>query len=60
VAMEAFDGKGKVWLEGEAWSATTKRPVEKDQAVMVNDLDGLVLRVEPLAESESSGAKLQT
>ena len=60
VAMEAFYGKGKVWLEGEAWSATTKQPVEKDQTVIVNDLDGLVLRVEPLVESESSGAELQT
>ena len=48
--MESFEGTGKVWLEGEAWSATTKQPVEKDQTVVINDLDGLVLRVEPVTE----------
>jgi membrane-bound serine protease (ClpP class) len=60
VAMASFTGSGKVWLEGEAWSATSKQPVEKDQTVLVLDLDGLVLRVEPVSESESAGAELQT
>jgi len=60
VAMESFTGAGKVWLEGEAWSATSKQTVEKDQTVLVLDLDGLVLRVEPVSESEGSGAQLQT
>jgi len=60
VAMESFTGTGKVWLEGEAWSATSKQTVEKDQTVLVLDLDGLVLRVEPVSESEGSGAQLQT
>jgi membrane-bound serine protease (ClpP class) len=60
VAMESFTGAGKVWLEGEAWSAASKSPVEKDQTVLVLDLDGLVLRVEPVSESESAGAELQT
>jgi membrane-bound serine protease (ClpP class) len=60
VAMESFTGAGKVWLEGEAWSATSKQAVEKDQAVLVLDLDGLVLRVEPVSESEGAGAELQT
>ena len=60
VAMESFTGAGKVWLEGEVWSATSKQTVEKDQTVLVLDLDGLVLRVEPVSESEGSGAQLQT
>jgi len=60
VAMESFTGEGKVWLEGEAWSATAKRPVEKGQTVVVRNLDGLVLRVDPLAETESTGAELPT
>ena len=60
VAMESFTGAGKVWLEGEAWSATSSRPVEKDQTVVVRNLDGLVLRVEPVTESESTGAEIPT
>lgn len=60
VAMEDFTGTGKVWLEGEAWSATSTKPVEKDQKVHVLDLDGLVLKVEPASESDTSGAQLQT
>ncbi len=60
VAMESFTGAGKVWLEGETWSATSKQTVEKDQTVLVLDLDGLVLRVEPVSESEGAGAELQT
>jgi membrane-bound serine protease (ClpP class) len=60
VAMESFTGEGKVWLEGETWSATSSRPVEKGQTVVVRNLDGLVLRVEPLTEPVSTGAELPT
>lgn len=60
VAMESFTGQGKVWLEGEAWSAISAEPVEKDQKVLVRDLEGLVLKVEPVSESDTSGAQLQT
>jgi membrane-bound serine protease (ClpP class) len=60
VAMESFTGTGKVWLEGEAWSATSKQAVEKDKTVLVLDLDGLVLRVEPVSETEDAGVELQT
>lgn len=60
VAMESFTGKGKVWLEGEAWSATSVQPVQKDQTVVVQNLEGLVLSVEPLAESDVTSGELQT
>jgi membrane-bound serine protease (ClpP class) len=60
VAIASFTGAGKVWLEGEALQATSKLPVEKDQTVLVLDLDGLVLRVEPVSESQDAGAELQT
>ncbi len=60
VAMESFVGEGKVWLEGEAWTATSNKPVEKGQTVVVNNLDGLVLRVDPVAESATGSAELQT
>ena len=60
VAMESFVGKGKVWLEGESWSAISKLPVEKDQTVLVKDLDGLTLRVGPVDQTQTTSAELQT
>lgn len=47
VAMEAFVGEGRVWLEGEAWRAVSDVPVNKDQSLSVKAVDGLVLHVEP-------------
>lgn len=60
VAIESFVGEGKVWIEGESWSAISKLPVEKDQVVLVQDLDGLTLTVEPVSESLTTSAELQT
>jgi membrane-bound serine protease (ClpP class) len=60
VAIESFVGEGKVWIEGESWSAVSKLPVEKDQVVLVQDLDGLTLTVEPVSESLTTSAELQT
>ena len=60
VAIESFVGEGKVWLEGESWSAVSKLPVEKDQVVLVQDLDGLKLTVEPVSEPVTTSAELQT
>jgi len=48
-AIEDFDGEGRIWLEGEAWHAYSKVPIEKDQHVEVTAMDGLVLQVEPVA-----------
>ncbi len=47
VAMADFMGEGKVWLEGEAWTARSAAPVTKDQEVVVKRMDGLTLEVEP-------------
>lgn len=60
VATESFVGEGKVWLEGETWSAVSKLPVEKGQVVLVQDLDGLTLTVEPVSEPLTTSAELQT
>jgi membrane-bound serine protease (ClpP class) len=49
-----FTGTGKVWLEGEAWQARCDVPVKKDQDVIVQSLDGLVLVVEPLVAPEAA------
>jgi membrane-bound serine protease (ClpP class) len=47
-AMEAFSGEGKIWLEGEAWIATSSVQIRKDQQVRVRAIDGLTLLVEPV------------
>ena len=47
VAMSDFAGDGKVWLEGEAWAARSNEPVTKDQQVVVKNLVGLTLEIEP-------------
>lgn len=48
-AEEDFvDGKGKVWLEGESWTARSAAPISKGDRVLVTALDGLTLDVEPV------------
>ena len=41
-------------------AAISKQPLEKDQAVTVHDLEGMVLKVEPVSESETTNAELHT
>jgi membrane-bound serine protease (ClpP class) len=60
VAMQDFTGKGKIWLEGEAWAAHSDVPITKDQEVFVTAMNGLVLEVKPAAEAEPGGAPVQT
>ena len=59
-ALLDFDGEGKVWLEGEAWSARSTMPIEKDQEVVVIAMDGLVLDVKPAPAGDSSQPQFQT
>jgi len=59
-AMSDFTGDGKVWLEGEAWAAHSRVAVAKDQEVVVTNLVGLVLEVEPVSERGTGDAQLQT
>ncbi len=58
--MESFTGEGKVWLEGEAWAAVSKVPVEQGQQVVVRAMDGLTLEVEPASQPEPTEAEFQT
>jgi membrane-bound serine protease (ClpP class) len=60
MAMQDFTGAGRVWLEGEAWQAVSDAPVVKGQSVLVRNMDGLTLIVEPLAESGPTHLKMQT
>ena len=47
-ALERIDAQsGRVFLEGEYWSAISDEAIEKDQPVEVVGLDGLTLKVKP-------------
>ena len=59
-AMADFSGNGRIWLEGEEWAARSRVNITKDQEVVVTDLVGLVLEVEPLSEPDAGDAQLQT
>ena len=59
-AMQSFTGKGKIWLEGEAWAAVSKVPVEQGQEVVVRSMDGLTLEVEPASQLDRTQAEFQT
>ena len=59
-AMEDFQHDGKVWLEGEAWSARSNSPVRKDQKVRVVAMEGLQLEVEALPAGNISSPATQT
>ncbi len=59
-AMDTFAGAGRIWLEGAAWAAVSKVPVEKGQQVVVTAIDGLTLEVEPATDTGSPEAEFQT
>ena len=59
-AMQSFTGKGKVWLEGEAWVAVSRVPVEQGQEVVVRSMNGLTLEVEPASQPDRTQAEFQT
>ena len=52
-ALQNFTGEGKIWLEGESWTARSDVAVAKGQQVSVCQLDGLVLEVEPISETDT-------
>ena len=43
--IEAFEGEGKVMLQGECWQAYSPTRVTPDQAVYVDSIDGLLLHL---------------
>ncbi|BCX88002.1 inner membrane protein [Methylomarinovum tepidoasis] len=44
-------GRGEVYVVGSLWPAVARRPLDRGTAVKVRRVRGLVLEVEPLAES---------
>ena len=47
VAVEDFDGQGRVRVRGEIWKAISDQPIHSGQSVRVEAISGLVLRVKP-------------
>ena len=54
VADESFESSGTVWLEGEQWQARSTVPIRAGQQLRILRVDGLVLDVEPIAETSES------
>jgi membrane-bound serine protease (ClpP class) len=53
VARTALSPQGKVFVHGEIWDAVSTVDVAAGEPVIVKDLDGLQLRVEPPVATES-------
>ena len=52
VALEDFENSGRIRVAGESWKARTLQPVRKNQAVQVTRVEGLVLHIEPIANTQ--------
>ena len=39
-----------VHVRGERWAAVTDAPVKKGQTILVTDIDGLTLKIQPVDE----------
>jgi membrane-bound serine protease (ClpP class) len=49
VARTALAPHGKVFVHGELWDAVATAPLAAGQPVVVRQVDGLTLQVEPVA-----------
>ena len=47
VVLEDFEGRGRVHIHGEDWSAESTLPLKRGDSVQVVAVDGLVLHVQP-------------
>lgn len=47
VAVDDFDGRGRVLIRGEIWQAESATPVSRGQSLRVLAVDGLILHVAP-------------
>ena len=48
-------GKGKIFVRGEYWNCTAEEAVDVGDPVEVVQIEGLTLRVRPVAEASTSG-----
>jgi membrane-bound serine protease (ClpP class) len=54
VAQTLLSPSGKIFVHGELWDAVSSSAVNIGQSVIVRQVDGLVLQVDPLAVSHST------
>jgi membrane-bound serine protease (ClpP class) len=52
VAQTALSPQGKVFVHGELWDAVSSSPLPVGQLVVVRQVDGLTLQVDPIAVSQ--------
>ncbi len=57
VAVESFEGEGRIRLYGEDWAATSAQPVAAGEHVRVKRVQGLSLEIEPIGPAGSDPAK---
>lgn len=55
--LEWSGGKGFVWVEGERWRAGGETGLQPGQTVRVRGIEGLTLRVEPVALGKSEPSR---
>ncbi|MGA9510567.1 MAG: NfeD family protein, partial [Candidatus Sulfotelmatobacter sp.] len=55
-AQTALSPRGKVFVHGELWDAISSSNVAVGQSVVVRQVDGLVLQVQPLSVSQRTAA----
>lgn len=60
VARTAIDPNGKVFIHGELWRAEAEEPVAEGAQVEVLAVDGLLLRVRPVARPVSKASITET
>jgi membrane-bound serine protease (ClpP class) len=58
VARTALAPLGKVFVHGEIWDAVSSVNIAAGESVVVRGVDGLQLRVEPLAAAQPSQASV--
>jgi membrane-bound serine protease (ClpP class) len=50
--VESIHPEGKISVHGEIWTAVSKKPIKKGEKVVVDDVDGMVLKVSPVSYSK--------
>lgn len=55
VVLEDFERAGRIRIHSEMWNARSAVPLRQGQRVRVIEMEGLILRVEPIAQGELGG-----
>ena len=50
--LESFKRKGQIRVEGEIWTAITLESVKKNDKVIIEKVDGLVLHIKKIIKGE--------